>query len=117
MKRKSVEFIWIYLVVCVLYGLFALLLFFPFHPITTTGWIVWFLAALPVSMAGEAVGAAVFNKKSGETINPDTDHLSAGRIGYGVVVTLILLVVLFVIAGLLDTVWGEFWTANFSSDW
>lgn len=117
MKRKSIEFIWIYLVVSVLYGLFALLLFFPFHPVTAMGWIVWFLAALPVSMAGEAVGAAVFSRKNSKTINPDTDHLSARRIGYGVVATLIFLVILFAVVGLLEVAGGDFWDANFARDW
>ena len=117
MKRKSIEFIWIYLFVSVFYGLLALLLLFPFHPITATGWIVWFLAALPISMAGEAVGSVVFNKKTGATINPDTERVSVGRIGYGVVVTLTFIAFLLFVGNLLGAAGGDFWDTNFSSDW
>jgi hypothetical protein len=117
MKRKFIEFIWIYAVVSVLYGLFALLLFFPFHPITAIGWVVWFVAALPISMAGEAVGSAAFNKKTGVAINPDTEQVSAGRIGYGVIVALMFIFIILFVVSLLGAAGGDFWDTNFSSDW
>jgi hypothetical protein len=68
-------------------------------------------------MVGEAIGSTVFNRKTGKAINTDTDHVSAGRIGYGVGVTLIFLVIIFAVAGLLDMAWGDFWDANFSRNW
>ncbi len=117
MRRRFIEFIWIYLFVSVFYGLLALLLFFPFHPISATGWGVWFLAALPVSVAGEAVGSAVFNKKTGKAINPDTEGVSVGRIGYGVIVTLIFIALILFVGDVLEAAGGDFWDTNFSSDW
>lgn len=117
MKRKTIEFVSIYAIVSILYGLFALLLLFPFHPITAVGWLVWFVAALPLAMAGEAIGSAAFNRKAGKTINPNTESVSVGRIGYGVVVMLIFVVLILFVVGLLGEMSGDFWDTNFSRDW
>ena len=117
MKRKTIELVSIYAVVSILYGLFALLLLFPFHPVTTIGWLVWFVIALPLAMAGEAIGSAAFNKKTGKAINPNTESVSVGRIGFGVVVTLIFVVLILFVVALFDAAAGDFWDTNFSKDW
>ena len=117
MKRQYVELVWIYVVFGFVYGLLALLLLFPFHPITLTGWVIWFVAALPVTIAGEAIGSAVFNRKTGRAIDPSVQRVSVGRIGYGVVAALLLLFVVFFVVYLLGAAGGEFWERNFSDDW
>lgn len=117
MRRKAKEFISIYVVASIVYGLFALLLTFPFHPITVLGWTVWFAAALPIAGIGEAVGSAIFNKKIGESIDEDTDRISAGRIVYGVVAALVFFTSLWFVVWLLDVGWGDFWGVHFSSNW
>jgi hypothetical protein len=117
MQRRTIEFIWIYLVASVFYGLFALMLAFPFHPVTVLGWFLWFLAALPVAMVGEAIGSITFNARIGKAIDPDTDRVSAGRVAYGVVAALLLMSMLLTIVWLLDLAWGDFWDSNFSSNW
>lgn len=115
--RKVFVFVSIYLVVCVLFGLVALLLAFPLHPITIIGWMVWFAATLPVAAAGESIGSTLFSTKIGTTISPDTKRLSAGRIGYGLVVMLVFLGLVFFIADLLGTAGASFWDINFSRVW
>ena len=117
MRRKAKEFISIYVFTSVAYGLFALILAFPFHPITVLGWVIWFVAALPIAMAGEAVGSVIFDRKFGEAISDDTDHVSAGRIAYGVIAALIFLTIILFVVSLLDIGWGDFWDVHFSSNW
>ena len=117
MRRKAKEFVSIYIVASLICGLIALILAFPFHPITALGWAIWFVAALPIAGAGEAVGTAIFDKKIGEAISDDTDHVSGGRIAYGVVAALLFFTILFFVVGLLDAGWGDFWDTHFSSSW
>jgi hypothetical protein len=117
MRRKAKEFISIYVVASVAYGLFALILAFPFHPITVLGWVIWFVAALPIAGAGEAVGSAIFDRKIGEAISDDTDHVSAGRVAYGVIAALLFLTIILFVVWLLDVGWGDFWNTHFSSSW
>jgi hypothetical protein len=117
MRRKTQEFISIYIVASVACGLFALILAFPFHPITKLGWAIWFVAALPITMVGELVGFAVFDKKIGSAISGDTDHVSAGRVAYGVVAALLFFTVIWFVVWLLDLGRGGFWDAHFSNSW
>ena len=117
MRRRTKEFFSIYVVASFVYGLFALILAFPFHPITILGWTIWFVAALPIAGIGELVGSAIFDKKIGEAIDDDTDHASAGRIAYGVVAALIFFTILWFVIWLLDIGWGDFWDAHFSNNW
>jgi hypothetical protein len=117
MRRKAKEFLSIYVVASVVYGLLALILAFPFHPITVLGWTIWFVAALPIAGIGEAVGSAIFDKKIGASIDEDTDHVSAVRVAYGVVAVLVVFCSIWFVVWLLDVGWGDFWKAHFSSSW
>jgi len=117
MRRKAKEFVSIYVVASVVYGLFALILAFPFHPITAIGWAIWFIAALPIAGVGEAIGSAIFDRKIGEAISEDKDQVSGGRIAYGVVAALLFFTIMFFVVRLLDVGWGDFWDTHFSSSW
>jgi len=117
MRRKSKEFISIYVISSVLYGLLALLLAYPFYPISPLGWAIWFAAALPIAMLGEAAGSIIIDEKIAEAINDDTEHVSAGRIAYGVLAVLIFLTITLFLVWLLDIGWGDFWDAHFSKSW
>ena len=115
MKTRYLEVASIYLIVSVCYGLLALLLFFPLRPITATGWLVWFVTALPIALASEFVGSAFFNRRTSNAINSNSDRLSVGRIAYGVVAMLILLFLAHFVIDLLGAIGGDFWEANFSA--
>jgi hypothetical protein len=117
MRRKAKEFLLIYVFASIAYGLFALILAFPFHPITSLGWVIWFVVALPIVLFGEAVGSAIFNRRIGEAIGGNSDHLSVGRVAYGVVAALLFLTIILFFVWLLDLGWGDFWNTHFSKSW
>jgi hypothetical protein len=117
MRRKAKEITSIYVVASIVYGLLALVLAFPFHPITVVGWAIWFVVALPIAIIGEAVGSAIFDRKIEEAISDGSDHVSAGRVAYGVVAALLFLTIIFFVVWLLDAGWGDFWDTHFSSAW
>ena len=117
MRHRAKEFLSIYVGASLGYGLFALILAFPFHLITALGWAIWFVAALPISCVGEAVGSAIFNREIGESISHDTEHVSWGRIAFGVVAALLFFTIVFIVIWLLDVGWGDFWDTHFASRW
>ena len=117
MKRRFKEFVSVYFIASILYGLFALLLVYPFHPISTIGWTIWFVAALPVAMIGEAAGSIFFDRNIGKAISDDTERVSTGRIAYGVIAALMLLTISLFLVWLLEIGWGDFWDAHFSTSW
>ncbi len=117
MRCKAKELISIYVFASIAYGLFALILAFPFHPISVLGWIVWFVATIPIAMIGEAIGSVIFDRKIAEAISDDSDSVSAGRIAYGVIAALGFLTMILFFVWLLDVGWGDFWDAHFSRNW
>jgi hypothetical protein len=117
MRRKAKEIISVYVVASVVYGLFALVLAFPFHPITILGWAIWFVAALPIAGVGEAVGSTIFDKRIGEAISDDTDKVSVSRVAYGVVAALLFFATIWIVVLLLDVGRSDFWDTHFSSNW
>lgn len=116
-RTKIKELVWVYLLTSVVYGLFALLLLFPFHPISLAGWSMWFAATLPIVLIGEAVGSALFNNRTGVAIDDDTDHVSMTRIAYGVFVAMSLMLIVLFVASEFDLMSAAFWDRHFSRNW
>ena len=116
-RTKIKELLWVYLLASVVYGLFALLLLFPIHPISLTGWGLWFAATLPIVLVGEAVGSALFNNRTGVAIDDDTDHVSMTRIAYGVFVAMSLMVIILFVASEFNLVSDAFWDRHISRNW
>jgi len=116
-RNKIKELLWVYLLASVVYGVFALLLLFPVHPISLAGWGMWFAATLPVVLIGEFVGSALFNNRTGVAIDADTDHVSTTRIAYGVFVAILLMVVVLFLASEFDLMSSAFWDRHISRNW
>jgi len=116
-RTKITELFWVYLLTSVVYGLFALLLLFPFHPISLAGWSMWFAATLPIVLIGEALGSALFNNRTGVAIDDDTDHVSMTRIAYGVFVAMSLMLIVLFVASEFDLMSAAFWDRHFSRNW
>ena len=114
---KIKELLWVYLLASIMYGLFALLLLFPVHPISLAGWGMWFAATLPIVLVGEFVGSALFNNRTGIAIESDTDHVSMTRIAYGVFVAIALMLTTLVVATEFDLLSSAFWDRHISRNW
>lgn len=98
-------------------ALLALALFYPHHPVTFVGGIFWFFAALPIWMIGEGIGLVLMNEKISRFINRDTSTTSIGRIGYGLIVALVLCTIYGLFIYLLGEGLGPFFEKNFSNEW
>lgn len=116
MKRLG-QILWVYLLAGVAYGLFALLLLFPIHPISGTGWSLWFAIAAPVAVLGEGIGSMLFNNRTGQAVDASADGLSMTRIAYGVVVAILLMVALVLAVTEFDLVSDAAWDRHFARNW
>ena len=101
-------------VVC---SLLALVIVFPFHPVTLIGWIIWYLLATPVLFLGELIGEKVFSEKVGKRIDSDTSRISGNRIFALLMIYVVLLAVGIGAQLVVYENFGEFIDANFSSQW
>ena len=115
--QKFKQILWVYALASVAYGIFALLLLFPVHPISSTGWAIWFATALPIAVIGEAVGTVLFNNRTGLAIDDDPDRISMTRIAYGIVVAIVLMVATLYMATEFDWMSDGFWDLHFSRNW
>ena len=115
--QKAKQILWVYGLASVMYGIFALLLLFPVHPISLTGWGIWFAVALPIALAGETLGSVLFNNRTGQFLDQDTDTISMTRIAYGVVVAIVLMVIALFLSTELDLMSDAFWDRHFSRNW
>jgi hypothetical protein len=115
--RKTKEILWVYALASVAYGIFALLLLFPIHPISATGWGIWLAVSAPVAMAGETIGTIVFNNRTGLAIDDDVEQVSMTRVAYGIVVAILVMVALLFIASEFDLLADAAWDRHFSRNW
>lgn len=116
-RRKAVEILWVYALASVMYGVFAVFLLFPMHPISPTGWGIWFAAAVPVTLIGESVGSVLFNNRTGQVLGPDTDGVSMTRVAYGIVVAIVLMLAILLVASEFDLLADASWDRHFSRNW
>jgi hypothetical protein len=81
--RSIARFIVWYAAGAAIAGLLLLLDGFPYHPKSRLGWVVFFLAALPIMLVGEWVGdcLAWYPRKAGVEQRPE-GSVSWGSIGY-----------------------------------
>ncbi|MGI9263100.1 MAG: hypothetical protein ACR2QR_13730 [Woeseiaceae bacterium] len=114
---KFKQLVWVYLLATVVYGIFALLLLFPVHPISLTGWGIWFAATLPVALIGEFIGSALFNNRTGVALDADTAQVSITRIAYGVFVAIVVMLIVLLVASELDLFSNAFWDRHISRNW
>ena len=117
MIKKYADFVFVYLAMSAFFALLALALFYPYHPVTFVGGIFWYFGVLPILMIGEGIGSIFINYKVGKFINKDTSSTSIGRIGYGVLVTIIILIIFGVFVFLIGEGLNPFLEKNFSNEW
>lgn len=115
--QKAKQVLWVYTLASVMYGVFALLLLFPVHPISLIGWGIWFAVALPIAILGETIGSVLFNNRTGQVLDQDQDGVSMTRIAYGVVVAIVIMVIALFLSTELDLMSDAFWDRHFSRNW
>ncbi|HET7831538.1 MAG TPA: hypothetical protein VFK88_01095 [Gallionella sp.] len=96
--KRVLKFLGWYIAASFAAALAMLLFAFPDYPRTITGWLVFFLLALPVTLVGEATGNMLWRNRVALAVEEHSagQSLSWLRIAYGFVVMLLLFV----------TVWG-----------
>ena len=117
MILNYLKFTAIYAIAAFLVGLGALVVAYPFHPITPLGWVVWFLLALPVYVTLESFASRIFSKKVGYKIDEARDELSVRRIVFGFAIAVTAMLVGMAIVLSAGVVGGTFWELNFSNIW
>jgi hypothetical protein len=58
--RRVLSFLGIYVVCSAVATFFLLLNWFPYHPHSLSGWLVFFVVAVPVTVVGEGIAKFVF---------------------------------------------------------
>ena len=117
MILSYVKFTAIYALAAFLVGISALVVVYPYHPITTMGWVVWFLLALPTYVTLEAFASRLFSERLGYKIDEAREELSVRRIvfGFAIAVTAMLIGMAIVLGA--GVAGGTFWELNFSRTW
>jgi hypothetical protein len=77
-----------------LFAVGMLILITGIWPITATGWITLLLFGFPIWLIGEYIGSKFMNDKISKAIDPSEKSISFFRMGYALVVMLIIIVFL-----------------------
>ena len=117
MSLNYLKFTGIYVVAAVFVVVGTLIAVYPYHPITTIGWVVWFLIALPAYVTLEAIAGRLFRKKTGYRIDQSRAELSVRRIVFGFAIAVTAISAAMVIIVSAGVAGGTFWELNFSTDW
>lgn len=117
MILNYLKFTAIYVVAAIFTGIGALIVAYPYHPITTLGWVVWFLLALPAYVTLEAIFGRLFSKKIGYKIDESREEISVRRIVFGFAIAVTAMLVGMVIVLSAGVAAGTFWELNFSTVW
>jgi hypothetical protein len=91
--RAAIKFIGLYIGLSVFLGLTWAVFSYPDLPSTGTQWLMVFLLALPLQLAGEFLGELLWNNKLSRFVDRKTAaaSLSFVRILYGVLLMLLLI--------------------------
>ena len=78
---------------------------FPKHPTTLNGWLLLLALALPLTIAGEFVGEAIWHNRIAKAIESQTvgRNLSVLRVLYAFVAMLLLFGLVFAVGHLVET--------------
>lgn len=117
MILNYLKFTAIYAVAAFFVGIGGLVVTYPYHPITILGWVVWFLLALPIYVTLESFAGRVFSKRVGYKIDEKRESLSIRRIVFGFVIAVTAMLIGMVLVVTAGVAGGNFWEANFSTDW
>ena len=117
MILNYIKFFAVYTIAALVVGIGALVAAYPYHPITTVGWVVWFLLALPVYVTLESVAGRIFSKRLGYKIDESRESVSISRIIFGFAFAVSAMLVGMVIVLSASVAGGNFWEVNYSSVW
>ena len=73
MLRRVLTFLGMYVAFSALAAFILLLNFLPYHPNSLTGWLILFAVALPLTIAGEAIGNFLFSNPIARIVNAKTE--------------------------------------------
>jgi hypothetical protein len=114
---KAARFFAYYSIASVLVGAIALVVFYPWHPRTWVGAIVWVLAAIPIWGALESLAGALIRDRIGNWIDPDRARVSGARIAYALVAMIALLAVISLAVLAVGETADTFIERHFSTQW
>ena len=119
MIKSSARFIAIYLIVSLVLCGIALILGYPWHPITVLGWTIFFLLIPPFYMLFKFVSSIIFSNRIGEKIESRkvAPLISGQRIVYVLFVMLLFLAIILFIHFILENSFSVFFERNFSNKW
>ncbi len=117
MTLNYIKFLALYTIAAIVVGTGALAAAYPYHPITTAGWVVWFLLALPGYVTLEAIAGRIFSKRIGYKIDESREGISVSRIIFGFAFAVTAMLVGMVIVLSAGVAGGNFWEVNYSSTW
>jgi F0F1-type ATP synthase membrane subunit c/vacuolar-type H+-ATPase subunit K len=112
-----IKFLALYTIAAIVVGIGALVAAYPYHPITTAGWVVCFLLALPIYVTLESVAGRIFSKRIGYKIDDSRENISVSRIIFGFAFAVTAMLVGMVIVLSAGVAGGSFWEVNYSSVW
>jgi hypothetical protein len=89
--RKPIRIVGAYLALSLVIGLIGLVELYPDPPSTPLAWIALFLFALPLWIAGEALGHFLWNNRIARFVDDATSEKSFSllRLAYGVLAVLL----------------------------
>ena len=115
--RKYSEIVFLYLAISTFFALLALVILYPWHPVTLVGGFFWLLTVLPIWVIGEGIMSVFVNDRTGKFINKNTSKTSVGRIGYGVLVLCLLILIFGFFSSAVGDEFDGFFEENFSEIW
>jgi hypothetical protein len=119
MIKTSGRFIVGYHAISIFISGFALIIGYPWHPITSLGWSMYFLLIPPLYLLGEFVGSKLMSKRISEKIESvkKASHISGQRMIYVFFIMVSAMIIILIIQYLLNHSFNEFIANNFSNEW
>ncbi|GEM_PF-4557860 len=101
--QRVLKFVGLYLAASIFAAAGMLFYAAPYHPKSLSGWTLFFLLALPITFAGEAIGEAVWRNRIAKKIESGTAGrpISGRRMGYVFVAMLLLFAISCAVVSLL----------------
>jgi hypothetical protein len=119
MIKSSARFIAIYFVVSLFICGIALIVGYPWHPITLLGWIIFFLLIPIIYMLLEFIYSIILSDRISEKIESrrEAPLISGQRMVYALFVMLLILAIILFIHFVLENSFSVFFERNFSNKW
>ena len=119
MIKTWVKFLAGYLAVCIFFSGFALIVGYPWHPISPLGWGIYILLSPPLYLLAEFISSKILSEKISEKIESVkiAPHISDKRMVYVFFVMVCFVVAILFVDYLLPHNFSDFISNNFSDEW